>query len=114
MQAVARAAAFPLVIENGTVTIWPNDGTRDDVVIELGPKTGLVGYPTFWEAGFVVKSEFNPLIANGRAVKLTSSIPKANGSWPTQNVTHELSTLSPDGPWFTTARLAPSVYVPVN
>jgi hypothetical protein len=114
MQAVGRAAAFPLVIENGTVTIWPNDGTRDDVVIELGPKTGLVGYPTFWEAGFVVKSEFNPLIANGRTVKLTSSIPKANGSWPTQNVTHELSTLSPDGPWFTTARLAPSVYVPVN
>lgn len=114
MQTVARAAAFPLVIENGTVYIWPNDKERDGVVIELGPKTGMVGYPTYWEAGFVVKSEFNPLIANGRTVKLTSSIPKANGSWVSQNVTHELSTLSPDGPWFTTARLASGTYVPAN
>jgi len=114
MQTTARAAAFPLVIENNTVTIWPNNGIRDNVVINLGPDTGLIGYPSYWEAGFVVKSEFNPLIANGRTINLTSSLPKANGSWPTQNVVHELSTLDPDGPWFTTARLAPAPYVPAN
>ena len=28
MQTVARAAAFPMAIENNTVTIWPNNGTR--------------------------------------------------------------------------------------
>lgn len=114
MQAVARAASFPLAIENGTVYIWPNDGARDDVVIDVSPQNGLVGYPTFWEAGFVIKTEFNPLIANGRTVKLTSSIPKANGKWPTQNVLHDLSTLTADGPWFTTARLSPSLYVAAN
>jgi len=114
IQTVARAAALPVCFENNSVIIWPNNGVRDGVVIDVSPQTGMVGYPSYWEAGFVVKTEFNPLIANGRTVKLTSSIPKSNGSWPTQNVLHELSTQASDGPWFTTARLSPANYVPRN
>ena len=114
IMAVAKAAALPIDISNNAVTIWPNNGTRDNVTINLGPGNGLVGYPTYWESGFIVKSEFNPMIANGRVINLTSSLPQANGAWPTQNVTHEISTLMPDGPWFTTARLSPSAYVPTN
>jgi len=114
MQQVARAASLPLAIENKTVTIWPNNGTRDDIEIELSAKTGLVGYPSYWEAGFTVRSEFNPIIAIGRTINLTSELPKANGKFPVQYVTHELSTLTPDGPWFTTSKLSPSVYVPIN
>lgn len=114
MQAVARAASFPMIIENKTVTIFPNNGTRDDIVINLSAETGLVGYPSYWEAGFVVKSEFNPIITIGRIINLKSQLPKANGKFPIQYVTHELSTLTPDGPWFTTSKLSPAVYVPVN
>lgn len=114
MQAVARAASFPMVIENNLVTIFPNNGTRDDIVINLSAETGLVGYPSYWEAGFVVKSEFNPIIAIGRIINLKSQLPKANGKFPIQYVTHELSTLTPDGPWFTTSKLSPAIYVPVN
>lgn len=114
MQQVAKAASIPLAIENKTVTIWPNDGTRDSVEIELNSKTGLVGYPSYWEAGFTVVSEFNPIISIGRTINLTSELPKANGKFPVQYVTHELSTLMPDGPWFTISKLSPSVYVPVN
>jgi hypothetical protein len=114
MQQVARAASFPLAIENETVTIWPNDGSRDDVVISLSPENGLVGYPTYWGAGFTVKSEFNPIITIGRTIDLTSGLPKANGQFPVQFVTHELSTLTPDGPWFTISKLSPSVYVSRN
>lgn len=114
MQQVARAASLPLAIENKTVTIWPNDGTRDGVTIDLSAKTGLVGYPSYWEAGFTVVSEFNPIISIGRNINLTSELPKANGTFPVQYVTHELSTLTPDGPWFTISKLSPSVYVPVN
>lgn len=113
---VARAAAIPIAIENNTVTIWPNDGTRDSTVIALGANSNppMVGYPVYWEAGFIVKSEYNPNIANGRTINLTSEIPKANGSWPIQTVTHELSSVTPDGPWFTTAKLCPANYVPTN
>jgi hypothetical protein len=114
MQAVARAASFPMIIENKTVTIFPNNGTRDDIIIEMSAETGLVGYPSYWEAGFVVKSEFNPIITIGRIINLRSQLPKANGKFPIQYVTHELSTLTPDGPWFTTSKLSPAVYVPVN
>lgn len=111
---VAQAAAIPVEIANGTVTIWPNDGVRDSVEIDLGPDNGLVGYPTYYEAGFIVTSEFNPRMLGGRNVNLTSSIPKANGTFPIQTVTHQLSTLTQDGPWFTTCRLSPPPYVPAN
>lgn len=114
MQQVAKAASIPLAIENKTVTIWPNDGTRDSVEIDLNSKTGLVGYPSYWEAGFTVVSEFNPVISIGRTINLTSELPKANGKFPVQFVTHQLSTLTPDGPWFTISKLSPSVYVPIN
>lgn len=111
---VAKAAAFAIKIENNTIYIWPNGGVSDSTVIDLGPNNGLVGYPVYWEAGFIVKSEFNQNIGNGRTINLTSTIPKANGSWPIQTVTHELSSVKPDGPWFTTAKLCPSNYVSTN
>jgi len=41
----------------------------------------------------------------GRTINLTSIIPKANGKWVIFESTHELSTLTPDGPWFTTVKL---------
>lgn len=106
IQTIARAASIPACIENQTVTIWSNNGARDSVVVPVGPDNGLVGYPSYWEAGFSIKTEYNPLIVQGRTVKLTSSIPKSNGSWIVIYTMHELSTMAPNGPWFTTAKLA--------
>jgi hypothetical protein len=116
IQTVARAASFACSVEHNSIIIWPNDGTRDDVEIDVGPNSNppMVGYPAYWEQGFIVKSEFNPNIANGRTINVTSSIPRANGSWPIHTVTHELSSATPDGPWFTTTKLCPSIFVPVN
>ncbi len=114
IQRVAAAARFAFDIHNDTVTIWPNEGVRDNVIIDVGPQTGLVGYPSYYEAGFMVRSQFNPDIVRGRRIQLTSSIPKSNGLWPIQTVTHELSTQQEDGPWFTTVRLCPPPYVPNN
>lgn len=114
IQKVAKAAALPVIVENGTVTIWPNDGKRDNIVIDLGPDNGLVGYPSYYTSGFIVKSEYNPLMVIGRTVNLRSSIPKANGQFGIMTSTHELSTMQPDGPWFTTCMLAPPPYVSPN
>ena len=105
---------MPLSIDKNVVSIWANDGTRDDMVIDVSSKNGLVGYPTYNDIGFSIKVEFNPDMINGRTVNLTSIIPKANGKAPIQESVHELSTLTPDGPWFTTVVLSPSAYVPVN
>ncbi len=98
---VARAASFPIKIENDTVYIWPNGNNVDGVTIAVGPNSGLVGYPTYIAAGFSIKTQFTSNIANGRKISLTSVIPKANGIWTAHVVTHELSTVLADGPWFT-------------
>ena len=115
IMSISKACNLPVVIENNQVIIFPNTGTRDDIVIELSAENGMVGYPKYWEAGFIVESEFNPLIANGRMVKVTSEIPKSNGSWPVQAVTHILASESfGNAPWFTIAKLSPSTYVKQN
>jgi hypothetical protein len=120
IKTVAKAAAFPFKIENNTVYIWSNDGNVDNVIVDVSPQNGLVGYPVYWAQGFYIKTEFNQLISNGRKINLTSSIPKANGLWDAHVITHEISTLIPDGPWFSNARLNQhsnsqgSYYVPAN
>ena len=102
---IIRSANFGSAIENNTISIFPNNGTRDGVTINISSNNGLVGYPSYYPSGFIIKSEFNPELLIGRTVNLTSLIPKANGAWVIFESTHELSTLVPDGPWFTTVKL---------
>jgi hypothetical protein len=92
-----------------TLNIWPQDGTVDAVVIDVGPSTDpeMVGYPVYWPLGLIVTSLYNPEIQVGRQMNVVgSSIPKANGRWSIVNVRHELTTMLAQGPWFTTAILA--------
>lgn len=106
---IATAAKFDWKISGKTLSIWPKNGTVDDVVIEVGPNTDpkMVGYPGYWEAGLVVTSLFNQEIQIGRQMKIVgSSIPKANGLWQIIQVQHDLTTMLAKGPWFTTAILA--------
>ena len=104
---IANAASIPFSIENNTVSIWQNGSTKNNSIIYLDKESGLVGYPSYYQTGFIVKSIYNPNISNGCTISLSSIIPKANGKFPIMATTHELSTMTPDGPWFTTAKLAP-------
>lgn len=109
VQDIASQANFQLTWGVGnTLSIWPQGGTIDEVVIDVGPNTDpeMVGYPNFWEAGIIVTSLFNPEIQVGRRMNVTSSIPKANGHWQIIQVQHDLTTMLNKGPWFTTAMLA--------
>ena len=105
---VCGAASIPFSIEDNTISIWANDGTKNKTVVSLSKEMGLVGYPSYYQSGLIVKSIYNPDISIGCTIDLTSIIPKANGKFPILGSTHELSTLTPDGPWFTTAQLAPT------
>lgn len=106
IETIATSASFALAIENNRVYIWANGKNRDNVIIDLNQNTGMIGYPSYWAAGFVVKQEFNASVLTGRKIKLSSIIPKSNGLWNIISTTHELSTVIPDGPWFTTSQLA--------
>jgi hypothetical protein len=110
IQASGIAASFA----NQTLSIWPNDGFRDDKVIEIGPKTGLVGYPEFSPTGANVKTLFNPDALPGRKANVTSAISMAAGDWAVSGVVHELSTMMPGGPWFTTFNMSGPRYAPRN
>lgn len=106
---IATAAKFHWKISGKTVSIWPPNGTVDDVVIDVGPNTDprMVGYPGYWEAGLVVTSLFNQQVQIGRKMNVVgSSIPKANGLWQIIQSQSDLTTMLPKGPWFTTAILA--------
>ncbi len=104
---IARAARFRLYIDGTHVYIWPHGGHRDDIVIDVGPSNGMVGYPRWWEGGILVTTLFNTDIQIGRQLNVTSSIPKAAGLWDIVNVHHELMTMERNAPWFTTAALSP-------
>lgn len=116
IETIATNASFAFSLENNRVYIWANGKNRDNVIIDLNQNTGMVGYPSYWAAGFVVKQEFNASVLTGRQIKLSSIIPKSNGLWNIISTTHELSTVIPDGPWFTTSQLATvgSLNVPQN
>ena len=114
IETIAAAASFATAIENNRVYIWANGKTRDDTIINVNEYTGMVGYPSYWDAGFIVKQEFNGNILTGRQIQLDSIIPKSKGLWNIISTTHELSTIIADGPWFTTSKLAKGYDVPKN
>lgn len=102
---LAGNAGIPVTFENNTVAIWANESSRDDTIINVSAKLGLVGYPSYWDAGITIKTIFNPNIFGGRKINLESEIPKANGIFKALSATHELSTLLANGAWFTTVQL---------
>lgn len=105
LDTIVHAAGINCSMANDTITIWPNGAVVDSNVIDLSPQTGLIGYPTPTQTGWALKCLYEPEFAIGRKCKLTSSVLKANGTWFVQSVTHELSTLTPDAPWFSHANL---------
>lgn len=106
LKSVCNAARVICKIENGIISIWPNGAAFGEDFLEVSPSAGLVGYPVFTNTGIQIVTEFNPEAALGRRVRLDSSVEKARGDWVIHSMRHELSTLYPQGPWFTTMRLA--------
>jgi hypothetical protein len=104
---ICDVAGVASAIEGTNVYIWPNSGTRDNQTFTVSPENGMVGYPTFTPIGIQVKTLFNSDLQTGRKINVQSSIPKAaKDDWVVQNAAHDLSTLTPDGAWFTTINLA--------
>jgi hypothetical protein len=106
-------------ISNGTLTIWPLTGTRDNEIISTDSNSGMVGYPCYNNHGIDVVMEFNPGVMLGRQLSVKSSIPVpgpnspfrtgghtvtgATGTFYIYDVVHDLSAELPNGPWFTKA-----------
>lgn len=104
IKTLAESTQTICLVENETVTIWNNGGTREDITIELSPSNGMIGYPTFSDASLIVKSIFNPNLVIGSRINIKSDFEKANGVMYAFKIRHELSTLEDNAPWFTTVQ----------
>lgn len=112
-EAVARAAGINWIIDDETLAIWPQGGTRGGLIPLLTPETGLVGYPAHTQNGIAVTTLFTPSITFGGQVQVESALTPANGTWTVFSVTHELESETPDGKWFTRLECSVLGFVPL-
>ena len=82
-----------------SISFWPQDGAKDDVMPFISREHGLIGYPVFSNGGLMFQTQFSTLLTTGRNVKIETSLPHASGVYKLTSVTHELSSWMPDGPW---------------
>lgn len=102
IRSCANAAGIDYIIEFGTLSIWPKNGSRAGEIPVISPESGMIGYPTFSSQGVLLECEFLPNVRVGGKVTVEkSSIPMANGTWVVFQAAHNISSELPDGPWFT-------------
>lgn len=102
IKAVAEHAGIRHIIENGTLAIWPKNGSRGGLIPLINKSSGMVGYPSYTAGGIVVKTLYNPSIQFGGKIKVESIVEPANGQWVVFSVVHDLDSETPNGQWFTT------------
>jgi len=82
-----------------SISFWPQDSTKDDVMPFISPEYGLIGYPIFSNGGLMFQTQFSTLLTTGRNVQIETSLPHASGVYKLTSVNHELSSWMNDGPW---------------
>lgn len=113
VEAVAQAAGINWVIDDETLAIWPQGGSRGGLIPFLSPDTGLIGYPAHTQNGIALTVLFTPSITFGGQVEVESSLTPANGTWTVFSVTHELQSETPGGKWFTQLECSILGFVPL-
>lgn len=100
-KACEHANCQSLVDDAGRViAIWPKDKARDGEIIRIAPDSGLVGYPSFAQAGINFTTLFNPSLSFGRMIEMASQFGPANGQWRINAIAHRLESNLPGGQWF--------------
>lgn len=94
-----EAARLSVAVNGKTVTVWKPGTKVDDVIPEVSPERGLIGYPVFTPSGLTFQTQFSTYLSQGRYVKLTTSLPHASGIYQMFAVDHFLSAWVKDGPW---------------
>jgi hypothetical protein len=105
--ACANAAKLNAVIENNTLRIWPKNESTEDDVIHVSPDNGIVGYPSYSSFAVSLTTEFLPRARLGGRINVSgSALSVVNGTWIIYQVTHSISSLMPNGDWFTVIEIA--------
>ncbi|CAI3941497.1 unnamed protein product [Commensalibacter communis] len=102
----AKAGRFEYNIQQSILYMYPK-GQGIPNVSESPPlfsvQTGMVGYPQYSNNGIIVKSVFKPFLIFGQPIRIQSKVKPACGVWHSMaSMQHSLSSLMPDGDWYTT------------
>ena len=109
-QACANAAGIEMTVDNGTLAIWPRDGSRGGSVPLISPGTGMKGYPVQTLTGIELETLFNPSVKFGSRVQVQSSRQTACGTWKVIQLSTILESETPDGAWFQRLTLVPVTF----
>lgn len=101
LKSVCRDAFISCDVDDVTVTVWPYNGSRDELFQVISSKTGMVGYPMFTQNGILVNMLFDPTMVVGQTITIESSLTPACGGWQISAVTHNIESETPGGEWFT-------------
>lgn len=96
---LAEMAGVEHIIDRGTVAIWPPDQPRQGGGSTISPQTGMIGYPTYTDAGLEVRTLFDPSIQYGSQVTVQSDLTPACGTWQIINLEYTLEAEVPRGRW---------------
>jgi hypothetical protein len=97
---LAHQAGINLYVDDTTLAITPANTPRTGTIPQVGPTSGLRGYPTFDAVGVNFETYFNPAIKFGGSVQLVTSITKAAGTWIVVSIGHHLESEKVNGAWF--------------
>lgn len=110
-QKLAEDAGITLILDNQTLVISPKGTPRGFDKVVLSAKTGMVGYPTFDGVTVMVRTLFNPAIAQGALIHIETDVQRAAGDWLVLSMDHALDCEIPGGQWFSTIRAVdPKLY----
>jgi hypothetical protein len=115
LRAVASQAGIDVYTEGNVIAICPKGAPRQQQSFTLSPQSGLVGYPKLdFQRGYVyTKALYNSAFRFGGPITVQGSdVPLANGKWVIGTISHELSSLTPNGPWFSSMLLYPPNSLP--
>ena len=112
VRAVIRAANINGEIHNGTLAIWPRNGSRPVNNTVISAENGLVGYPSFNGVQIMsARTLFNPTLDFGQQVNLKSSLANASGTYYVNMLSHTVESLTLGGAWFSEVSLASLAYI---
>lgn len=101
LRQIVEAADIEATIDSGVLVCWPKGGSLDGLVPDIGPDSGMIGYPEFAGSGIVhVRCLYVPgLRVNGDFNLTTSLGGRAAGKYRTQALTYALESEMPGGRW---------------
>lgn len=105
LRTAANKAGVSVYLDKfGIVEIGVPGAPRKVPAVVLSPNLGnLVGYPSLDSVNLIgVTAVFSPSLRFGAPLEIKDSQQlAANGNWVIYDCSHKLSSLLPDGPWFT-------------